>query len=355
MRLSSLKCVIVVFSLICILFALLKAQELSDFEQLTLEITTNVQEVLPIEPMPITITLSNNTEKPITGHNQIDPGTGFLKIYVAKADKPFEHFHSSDRPSLTGIRGDDVLKPGYRTSFSGYFFYAHPANLDKEKNGQYLFEEPGIYRIKATFEDMEGESKIESNVLTVEAKQPTGQDAAAYEFLKNLREEQDEDVYYGNFLLTTFGRNITPRKQKVLDKKEEFLSRFPKSRYARYVYYSLGENYRLDVGKGVGRGIKLLEKAAGYEDFFLAKDVLLKLIETLEEQGQSSNAWKYKNIFAKRFPDNAEGSDYVEQVYMAAAERRRSTWPLILVGVVAGIGILYLVFLLKKKAHIKSK
>jgi len=335
---------------------LLKAQELSDFEQLTLEITTNVQEVLPIEPMPITITLSNNTEKPITGHNQIDPGTGFLKIYVAKADKPFEQFHSSDRPSLTGIRGDDVLKPGYRTSFSGYFFYAHPANVDKEKHGQYLFEEPGIYRIKATFEDMEGESKIESNVMTVEAKQPTGQDAAAYEFLKNLREEQDEDVYYGNFLLTTFGRNITPRKQKVLDKKEEFLSRFPKSRYSRYLCYSLGLIYRIqEKEKNFRRGIKLMEKAAGYEDFFLAKDVLLKLIETLEEQGQSSKALKYKKIFAKRFPDSLEGRDHVEEVYMAAAERRRSTWPLILVGVVAGIGILYLVFLLKKKAHIKSK
>lgn len=266
-------------------------QEMRNFEELTLEIATSAREVLPIEPMPITITLSNDTERPIRGHKQIDPGTGFLKIYVARANKPFEQFHSSDRPTLTGIRGSDLLKPGFRISFSGYLFYAHPANLDKEKWGQYFFESPGIYRIKAMFEDMD-ETRIESNVLTVEVKQPTGEDAAAYEFVKNLHNSQEKDVYCGDFLLTRFGRAITPKAQKVLDKKGEFISRFPNSRYARYVYYSLGNNYRLGVGKGVKRGVRLLERAASYEDFFLAKEALLKLIKTLTEQGQTEKAWK---------------------------------------------------------------
>jgi len=331
------------------------AQETGNFEELSLEITTTVQKVLPMEPMPITITLSNDTKTPITAYNDINPGVGCLKIYVAKADKPFEQFYSSDWPSITGIRGENVLKPGFRTSVSGYLFYAHPANLDKGQQGQYLFESPGVYRIKTTFKDMEDESKIESNVLTIEAKQPTGDDAAAYEFLKNLKEKQDKDVYYGNFLLTSFGRSITAKAQKVLDKKEEFISRFPNSRYAQYVYYSLGDNYRLGVGKGVKRGIELLEKAASYEDFFLAEDSLLKLIETLSEQGETSKAWKYKKILARRFPDSDEGSDYVEQVYMATSQRRRFVWPLLLVSVAVIVVFLCLALWLAKKTTSRGK
>jgi len=300
-------------------------QQSGSFKELTLKITTTVQEVLPMEPMPITITLSNDTETPITGHIQIDPGYGILKIYVAKADKLFEQFHSADRPTLTGIRGENVLKPGFRTSVSVYLFYAHPPNLDKDKKGQYLFESPGVYYVKAIFEDLEGEKKIESNMLTIEVKRPSGEDTAAYEFLRNLKEKQEKDIYYRDFLLTTFGHSISPRDQKVLDKKEEFLSQFPNSRYARYVYYSLGDNYRLGVGKGVKQGIALLEKAASYEDFFLAKDVFLKLIKTLSDQGETDKAWEYKKIFARRFPDADEGRDYLEQTG-APEPRSRSNW-----------------------------
>jgi len=331
------------------------AQETVNFEELSLEITTSVRQVLPMEPMPITITLSNNTDTSITGYSDINPGVGCLKIYVAKADKPFEQFHSSDWLSITGIRGENVLKPGFRTSVSGYLFYAHPANLDKGQKGQYLFESPGVYHIKTTFEDLDGEKKIESNILTIEAKELTGEDAAAYEFLKNLKEKQDKDVYYGNFLLTGFGRSITAKAQKVLDKKEEFISRFPNSRYAQYVYYSLGDNYRLGVGKGVKRGIELLEKAASYEDFFLAKDSLLKLIETLEKQNESSKAWEYKKIFARRFPDSDEGRDYVEQAYMATSQHRRFVWPLLLVSVTVIVVFLCLALWLAKKVSRRGK
>jgi len=327
-------------------------RQTGNFEQLTLEITTSAQEVLPMEPMTITITLSNNTQRPITGHALIDPGYGILKVYVAQADKPFEQFHSSDRPTLTGIRGDDLLKPGFFTTFSGYLFYAHPANLDKEKRGQYLFESPGIYRIKATFDDINGESRIESNVLTVEAKQPSGEDAAAYRFLKELQDGQDKSVYYGNFLLRDLGGVMNVRDQKVLARQKEFVSRFPKSRYSRYLCYSLGLTYcRQKEEKDVRKGIDLLNKAAGYDDFFLAKEALLKLIETLEEQRKSDQAWKYKKVFARRFPDSEEGRDYVEEVYVASVEGRRLLWPLIPVVVAAGVFFFGLLPRLRRKPN----
>jgi hypothetical protein len=108
-------------------------QETGSFEELTLEIATSARGILPMEPMPITITLCNNTERSIKGHTMIHPGIGLLHIYAAKGNQSFQEFHSSDWVTWAIEReGDVFLKPGFRKSVSGYLFYAHPANLDKE-------------------------------------------------------------------------------------------------------------------------------------------------------------------------------------------------------------------------------
>jgi hypothetical protein len=351
MIVTSWKNTALLLAIICFLYTPVMAQEPNDFEQLTLEIATEKREVLPMEPIPITITLSNDTAKGITGHPLIEPGAGFLSIYVAAGDQPFRRFPTADWPLLSFGNETRILEHGFQRSVSGYVFYAHPANLDKERHGQYLFESPGTYRIKAILKDLKGQEQIESNILSIKVKQPTGKDAAAYEFLKNLRNEQDKDVYYGNFLLTSFGRSIIPRTQKVLDKKEEFISQFPNCRYARYIYYSLGDNYCLGVGKGVEHGITLLEKAAGYKDFFLAEEAMLKLIEVLSRQDEPKKAGKYKVIFARRFPKSEEGSDYIEEMYTSPAYWWSFIWPwlLILVCVLVGLFLFRLVPQLKKR------
>jgi len=336
----------------CLLSTETRPKEIATFADLTLQIATTTGEVLPMEPMQITITLSNSIGKPIAGHSIIDPGSGLLRIYVAKGNQSFEEFRSSDWAFSDIIRvPDEVLNAGFSSTVSGYLFYAHPANPDKERQGQYLFESPGIYRIKAILKDLKGQEQIQSNILSIKVKQPTGEDAAAYEYLKNLRNEQDKDVYYGNFLLTSYGRSIIPRTQKVLDKKEEFISQFPNSRYARYIYYSLGDNYLLGVGKGVEHGIKLLEKAASYKDFFLAEEAMLKLIEVLSKQGETKKVGKYKVIFARRFPKSEEGSDYIEEMYTSPAYWWSFIWPwlLILVCVSVGLFLFRLVPQLKKR------
>ena len=156
MRIRKWLFISIVFALFIIFSELIKAQEFGNFEQLTLKISTEIKEILPMEPLPYIITLSNNTKKTIKGNNDINPGTGFTKIYVATDTNPFELFRSSDQPSLTGIVGKSDLISGYSISFNGYLFCAHPENLDKENRGQYLFESPGDYRIKVTFEDFDG-------------------------------------------------------------------------------------------------------------------------------------------------------------------------------------------------------
>jgi len=345
--------------IVLLLCTSLAAEQIGDFEQLTLEIGTAKRKLLPMEPVPITITLSNETNKAIRGHFMINPGAGYLEIYVAKAEEVFETFRSANwliRAS-EGAR-TSVLEPGFHKSISTYLYYAHPANLEKKHHGRYVTETPGIYRIKATLKDVSGKNEIESNVLTIEAKKPKGDDAAAYEYVRSLMEIKDKDVYYGNFLLRDFEPVRHVRTQKVLDKKEEFLSRFPKSRYARYVRYSLGRTYRREKEEEqYQRGIKLLEKTASYKDFFLAEEALLVLIRDAIKRGETNRAKKYKVMFARRYPNAEEGRDYVEEMYRAPAYWWSFVWPwpLILLGAAAGVFFFVLVPLLKKKASSGSK
>ena len=208
---------------------------------------------------------------------------------------------------MTGIRTEEVIGSGLKKSVKSYLFYAHPSKLRKEKRGQYLFESPGDYRIKVTFEDFEG-NKIESNVLSIEVKEPSGKDAEAYEYLKYLPISKDKDVYYGNFLL----RSYVYERPKIFQKQKEFISKFPNSHYARYLYYSLGLTY-CSREKEKDEGITLLEKAVGYDDFIFADDTLTKLIEILSKQGKSGKAEKYKEIYTRQFPNTGKGRDYIEE------------------------------------------
>ncbi|UCG49344.1 MAG: hypothetical protein JSU94_06080 [Phycisphaerales bacterium] len=224
--------------LACLLWSGAAGQEVGDFEELTFEIATGVREILPIEPLPITFTLSNNSERPIKAHSAIRPGYGFVRLYIASENGPFERFYSSDDACISLIGKEDVLKPGFRDSVSTYVFYAQPRNLDKENVGKYLMESPGTYRLKAEFANGRDERTIESNTLTIRAAEPTGQNAAAYRFLKNLQRSEREDVYYGSFLLHP------PDRAKELAKQEEFVRRFPRSRYTRYIHYAWGQRYR---------------------------------------------------------------------------------------------------------------
>ena len=122
--------------------------------------------------------------------------------------------------------------------------------------------------------------------------------------------------------MTTVGRYPTRRGQKVLEKQEEFISRFPESRYSRYLYVSLGLTYRKLGGPYLQRGISLLEKAANYEDFIYAPTALGSLVTTRLRQGELEKAKEYLAILKSKFPDSPATRVAASQVGKVASDRR---------------------------------
>lgn len=222
----------------CVLLLSAIADGADGFERLTLQIATEEPAPLPMEPIPITISVFNSTENPILGYPVIRPNAGFLKIFVASEAERFKQFKTADWPFVLvpSPKKRTPLEPGYRNEVSGFLYFASPAAPHRfDPNAlmeQHLLPSPGIYRVKATLKDRYSNQTIESNVITIEVQEPTGENSLAYDFLK----EQS----YPYFLMSTFGRHWSKRDQAAIRKKEKFLSRFPNSGYARYVYYSLG-------------------------------------------------------------------------------------------------------------------
>lgn len=272
---------------------------------MTLEISTESLQVLPIEPIPFTVSIFNNTNGFIRGVPVILPNAGYIKIFIAVGEGPFELFRTADWPLANVLppkKEPKPLKPGYNRQVNGFLYFArravYPGSDPKDFVKQHLLGEPGVYRIKTVLTDRLSKKTIESNILTIKVTQPVGQDALAYEFLKSQRSPY--------FLLRTFGSGSSKQQQKVITEQENFLSQFPDSRYARYVKYSLGNTYTNKGNDYLDVAITLLEEAAGYKDFFLAEKALGRLVDVSLKQEKLDKAQHYNNILKKRFPDSPE-------------------------------------------------
>ena len=199
-------------------------------------------------------------------------------------------------------------EPGYKKNINSYLFYSHPDNLDKDNRGQYLFEYPGVYRIKAVLSDYQIGRKIESNILAVEVQEPKGDDAVAYQFIKNIQDDDNKKVYYGNFLLKSWIHDPS----EIKEKQAEFIEQFPNSKYSSFLYYSLGQRYTSSESQEIQRGIEYLVKAANCEDFLFLEDSIQKLIEIFTKSGQTDMAEVYKEILAKRLSERSKAKRYME-------------------------------------------
>jgi hypothetical protein len=284
-----------VFTAVGVLFlgglvAYADAQGVGTFDQLTLHLASPTTKVLPMEPLPITITLSNQTASTVRGLVFLHPAYGLMSFKVARNGGPFEPFAATDWGRKSGARRERSLAPGFRQEESVYLYHSQ-ASKSEGRKAAYLFESPGIYRIQAILSDGDGEKEIESDLLDIQVEEPTGSDAEACRFLKDLPRQPDYDA----FLLNDDASGEVMVKQRV------FLDSFPTSRYARYVRLALGQaDCRPKEGKERQEGMRLLQQVSADSNDMFSIQASTRLAELTRDANDSSKWELYRDAAAQK-------------------------------------------------------
>jgi hypothetical protein len=283
----------------------LLAQDTGTFDQLTLTVESDREEVLPLEPLPVTLTLANETTTSIRCVYMLDPRFGDMWFEVAQAGQPFEVFFSSDWGMSTGATRPKTVEPGFRQSASGYL-YCVDRSPGRELTTWSFFPVPGTYLLKAVLPDRTDQWQVESNTLRVQVVEPTGLDAEAYRFMRELPAERS----YRMFLVTDYGS----KSNEVRQKQEQFFAQFPTSRYAHYIRFALGNAYiQSRDTEDLSTGIRLLEQAVADNNDIFAFQSLKRLLDLARQGGDPAKADEYRGVFAQKFPNSTEAKDYLEE------------------------------------------
>ena len=190
-----------------------------EFQNFTLSLATPKTRYLELQPIPIVITLKNETEAPLVGHRVLEFGTAYLRLYVDRGDGPHEV-----RPLSLLIK--DVIansrefKPGEEVKTT--------ERLNLKLNE--VFPKPGTYQLHARLNSSEGKESVTSQPIEVEIVQPVGLDAQALEFIRN----NDEPAYFFTGLRTI-------RQPEKLQLLENFVAVYGQSAYADEATFLLGQ------------------------------------------------------------------------------------------------------------------
>lgn len=224
------------------------------FTDITYEITTPTQTVLPLQPIPIILRQKNMTNDQVLGYRSI--GFTNMPIYL--------HIRKSGSNKTT-VLGD----------FSQIFEFIAYTNVEIPPNsvseakewiwlglGKY-FAEPGTYEVKAVVPNDKRTQSVESNTITIEIQEPTGTNREVYNLIKN-----------SGFQESFFSHDSFNKTKNML---ETITVRFPNSPYAKGASFVLGEEYF--KSKQYLRALNHLTRLENDNDFIFADKVRNYLAE----------------------------------------------------------------------------
>lgn len=308
--------IIVAVSIILCIAALLFATPLlaeetqGRFEELTLTISSSPTPTLPMQALPLTVTLSNKKDYPVLGHDYLwGPA---LVLYVARDKEEFRRTDAYDEPDSLVVLQSAQIPPGHSNSCRKVLWYQWGGEKEKWR---IMFPAPGVYRVKATLSDADFKGVISSNVLIVKVDTPAGADSAAWRFLRKNLEDNPGSLFWhvpGN----------PDKRAEGVAILEEFTHRFSDSSYAPYAWYALGagsfaEPYYDDA-------IRAFEQCIKWKDFILRKEALRSLTSICLRHGDIRKARHYLDMLTKEYPDS--GKEIRQQVE-AAEKAERSGVP----------------------------
>lgn len=223
------------------------ASEVGKFSELTLEISSKKNRFVRLEPIPVTFTLSNQTEREIPGHTSLSLGSKYLDLYIQHDGGEMQKIeYPAKEPRYFGVTPRNI-KQGER------FNRRHLISLQLDQ----LFPAAGVYRLQVVFQDDKLKEMIKSNIIDIKIVEPTGVDLEAFNYLSTQVDASD-----------FFEGVIRPSPEKV----SEFVDRFGDSSYAPYAIYQLGQFHF--IRGDYPEATRMLGKLAGQPDFVFSEQVL---------------------------------------------------------------------------------
>jgi hypothetical protein len=217
------------------------------FSELTLEISATKPSFVPLEPIPITLKLSNRTNNIIGGHGSLHFSEGYVDIFVQTSSGQIRKFEQLAFERVSSIGGLQNIKPQARAEVTQVL----SMGLDR-----YL-PSPGNYKLRAVLKNRRPGEETRSNWIDIRITEPTDLNLGAYEFLR----EKPSDAMF----LHTISREGSK------DALEDFVRRFPNTSYTDYALYLLAEYYFYQNDHG--RAKEFLNQLDNKPDFVFADKV----------------------------------------------------------------------------------
>jgi hypothetical protein len=226
------------------------------FDELTLNLATLKPQVLPLEPIPFTLTLTNNTNAPVTVETALSFAWGGVRLEIKKPNGtvvvPPQNTYVTGRMIIVpkDLRPDEKL---VSTEVFGFKI-------------QDYFGQVGRYQVRATLYNRDGKT-VRSGWVTINVEEPTSTDKIGYDYLKKKLDKHSD--------------NASPFNTWDTDELEEFVLQHPGTTYADYARYTLGNRY---FERDKEKAETHLRQIHG--DFVFAEDVdkTLKLIESRKQE-----------------------------------------------------------------------
>lgn len=190
------------------------------FKELTLEISTPTQILLPLQPIPLVLKQSNRTGKLALGYNSIGFDGYPVYLYARRRGnkEKLQIYPLTTMQGLTSIKNVAITPD---TSFEAKEWIT--LHLNK------YFSEPGIYELQAILANSDRTQTIESNIINVEIQEPTGTERNVYNLIKN-----------SSFQEHLFSDFEFDKKKNIL---ERIANQFSNSSYAQNAFFVLGERH----------------------------------------------------------------------------------------------------------------
>ena len=233
------------------------------FRDLTFKIIPVKDSFLPMEPIPLNISLSNNTASTILGNSDITFNSLYIELLVTNEQGTTVKIPNLETARYTREICENKPIPSGKSFTSRQIFYTLNTT----------FPQTGMYKIQGIFYDCNKEQQVRSELVTIRIVAPSNREQEVYEILKPLNKR-------GFF----FAGDLSADQD--LTKTEDIVTRFPETRYGDYAAYLLGRIYRAR-GDRV-RAMQMFQRLVLRPDFPLLDEVRRLLLE-LENMNANTN------------------------------------------------------------------